>query len=198
MNGRPDSTAPAPWSARVTATVVRAVLFAGLWWALSRGDAGYLGYGVAVVAAATALSLAVAPPARRPAPRTWPARFARSLMLAGWFLGKSFAGGIDVALRALRPTADIDPYVETVPVTLPAGAPRELASLMINLMPGTVIQDATAGAIELHVLSPDLDAAGQWAELERRVAGAFGVDRVAGAFGVDWGGGAFGVDRDGG
>lgn len=98
-----------------------------------------------------------------------------------WFAWQSARGGVDVALWALRRTPDIDPEVLVVPVELPQGHARQLAQLMMNLMPGTLIQGekqlttpthtqhtdttdsaAAAGAwpvVVLHSISADLDAA---------------------------------------
>lgn len=65
--------------------------------------------------------------------------------------------------------------------------------LLMNLMPGTMVQRAVAvdkdgrlldadcpgtvaTGVELHTLSEDLAPARQWAELEQRVAAAYGVE----------------------
>lgn len=106
------------------------------------------------------------------------------ILLAGWFLGQSAAGGVDVARRALGRRPDIEPAVVRAPVDLPEGHARQLAMLLMNLMPGSMIQrapgstghDAAASAggdqVELHTLSVSLDPAGQWSRLQRRVAQA--------------------------
>ncbi len=172
MAGRDTGSAK---GALVTAALVRGLSFAAIWALLTRADSSYLGYGLALVPLATALSLAVSPPRMAPAPRTWLPRAGGFVMLIGWFLGQTLIGGVDVAKRALARPTDIAPYTETLPVRLPAGPARELAEAMINLMPGTVIQNAGEGHIDLHVLSTDLDAPGQWAALEDRVAAATGV-----------------------
>ncbi|MFD5867856.1 Na+/H+ antiporter subunit E [Corynebacterium sp. NPDC060344] len=159
----------------VAAALLRGLAFATVWALLTRADSSYVVYGLVLVPLATALSLAVSPPRMVPAPRTWVPRAGRGIVLIGWFLGQTFLGGVDVAKRALAPEPDIEPHVERLPVRLPAGPARELAEAMINLMPGTVIQGTGDDHVDLHVLSPDLDAAGQWAALEDRVAAAAGV-----------------------
>ncbi|PMC62707.1 hypothetical protein CJ204_04235 [Corynebacterium xerosis] len=172
-----ESKAPgaAGKSACVAAAFLRGLVFAVTWALLTRADGSYLGYGLVLVPLATALSLAVSRPRMAPAPRTWLRRAGRFLLLLGWFAGQTFSGGVDVAARALRRPADIDPYIATLPARLPPGPARELAEAMINLMPGTVIEAGDEDSVDLHVLSPDLDAAAQWAELEDRVAAAAGI-----------------------
>ncbi|WP_295624038.1 Na+/H+ antiporter subunit E [uncultured Corynebacterium sp.] len=157
------------------AAILRGLVFAVTWALLTRADASYLGYGLVLVPSATALSLAVSRPRMAPAPRTWLPRAGRFLLLLGWFAGQAFSGGVDVATRALRGPADIDPYVATLPARLRPGPARELAEAMINLMPGTVVEASDEDSVDLHVLGSDLDAAAQWAELENRVAAAAGI-----------------------
>lgn len=123
----------------------------------------------------------VAPAVGAPALASWPRRCWNTVLLMLWFAWQSARGGVDVALRALRRTPDIDPEVLVVPVELPQGHARQLAQLMMNLMPGTLIQAekqlttpthtqhtdttdsaAAAGAwpvVVLHSISADLDAA---------------------------------------
>lgn len=169
--------------------VVRAILLAVGWIALAGWEADYALYGVISVGAATALSLALLPPGRvRVAASLRPRRAAAVLRLIGWFLGQAFVGGADVARRAVRRRPDIDPAVVPAPFTLPPGPGRETAMLLMNLMPGTMVQriitadgretaDAgrTAAGVELHTLSEELAPARQWSQLQRRVAAAFGV-----------------------
>lgn len=171
----------------VTALVLRATVLGVVWVSFAGWDLAYLGYGVVSVAAATALSLALLPPSQ-PDIRRWPRRVWHSLVLAGWFLGKSVSGGVDVAIRALKPTPDITPAVVTVPVAVPPGPARQLALLLMNLMPGTMVQQvvddsdlpadspgARVTAAKLHTLSRSLAPEQQWQQLERKVAAAYGV-----------------------
>ncbi|EEW50683.1 hypothetical protein HMPREF0290_0771 [Corynebacterium efficiens YS-314] len=176
----------------VAGIVVRVVLFALVWVALAGWDPGYATYGIVSIIAATALSVVLIPPGRADI-RAWPRRGWALLRLVGWFLRQAIVGGVDVALRAVRRTPDIDTAVVVVPFTLPPGPGRETAMLLMNLMPGTMVQQAVAvdkdgrltdadcpGAVatgvELHTLSEDLAPARQWAELERRVAATYGVE----------------------
>ncbi|WP_300345043.1 Na+/H+ antiporter subunit E [Nesterenkonia sp.] len=182
--------------------VLRGVPLGLLWVALAGWNADYALYGVVSAAAAAGLSLVLLPPQRLPQLRRWPRRVWNGLMLAGWFAGQSAQGGVDVAVRALRRTPDIEPVTVRAPVVVAEGPARELAMLMMNLMPGSMIQrgpfpaGSTRGAgavspsrtgvsaqdphqrrpqelVELHTLSPELDPAVQWRQLQQRTAAAF-------------------------
>ncbi|MGJ9372374.1 Na+/H+ antiporter subunit E [Nesterenkonia sp. CF4.4] len=179
-------------SAFVLAAVLRAVVLGLLWWALSGGGADYVTYGVVSVTLATALSLVLLPPSSRSSPGAWPRRLGSSMTLLGWFLGQSVIGGVDVARRVLSRPVDINPGVVVAPIALEPGHARQLALVMMNLMPGSMVQQVvtvdgepadntaegpvlTPAAVQLHTLSPQLDPADQWARLQRRVGAAFGV-----------------------
>lgn len=185
----------------IVSVVLRTVALALVWGALAGWSAEYALYGVISVVSATAFSLLLVPPARGVVGRAgftlhrWPQRCWYAVVLMLWFVKQSVRGGVDVALRALRREPDIDPLVVVAAVELPAGHARQLAMLMMNLMPGSLIQrdmpekhlpDAKAadpaqttdpgwGSVELHTIAAELDPAAQWAELQVRVGRVFGV-----------------------
>ncbi|GAA1164164.1 Na+/H+ antiporter subunit E [Nesterenkonia sandarakina] len=176
----------------VVAGVLRALLLGLLWWALSGGGADYVIYGVISVALATALSLVLLPPSSARSPREWPRRWGAIVVLLGWFLGQSVIGGLDVARRALSRPIDVEPCVVVAPFELEPGQARQLALALMNLMPGSMVQQvidaegepadhtaegpvSTPVAVQLHTLSAQLDPASQWARLQRRVGAAFGL-----------------------
>lgn len=159
--------------------MIRALFFALLWVLLAGWDADYLVYGVVSVAAATALSHVLVPRSRLRLHLVGTAR------LVGWFLQQTVVGGVDVARRAVARTPDIAPAVVETPVWLPEGPARQTALLLMNLMPGSMVQRERAGDhVELHTLSATLEPAQQFDDLQRRVAAAFSLpDRAADAAG---------------
>lgn len=167
--------------------LTRAGLLGLLWMSLAGWSADYAVYGVISVVIATAFSVALLPP--RPArPRTWVGRTLALLTLAAWFVWQSVRGGVDVAIRAIRPSIDIDPRVVTATLDLPEGSVRQVALILMNLMPGSMVQrlidsagntahaptDSPSG-VELHTLSLSLEPANQWRELQRLVGRAAGT-----------------------
>lgn len=163
------------------AGVLRAALLGVVWVLLAGWSADYAAYGVVSVAAGVLLSLVLLPPSSAPAPLGWPARVWGGVLLVGWFVGQSARGGVDVAVRAVRRVPDVDPVVVRAGVVLPEGGAREVALLLMNLMPGSMIQRGPSFTgdreeqIELHSLSASLRPAEQWLALQRRVARAAGV-----------------------
>lgn len=142
----------------LTAIVLRALLSTVAWVSLSGWDADYAAYGLLSVGAATAVSLALLPPAREGV---------RGLAARAW--------------RAVRRTPDIAPAVVSAPFLLPAGPGRNMAMLLMNLMPGTMVQRAGSDGVQLHTLALELRPVEQWEQLQRRVARAYGVSPTPGA-----------------
>lgn len=160
----------------IVSIVLRMLVFGLIWLALSDASPDYLSYGVVSTAAATALSLAIMPPAT-PRIRRWLARVWGTIRLAAWFLQQSVIGGVDVARRALKPQVDIAPEVVDVDVELPEGSGREVCYLLMNLLPGSMVQrvrDSEDQKIaEIHTLSLTLNPEQQWQRLQLRVQQAF-------------------------
>lgn len=161
---------------------LRFVALGLVWLALSGADPANLVYGVIAAAAATALSLALLPPAD-PSVRHWPARLWGTIVLVAWFLQQSVIGGVDVARRAVWPTIDIAPAVVDVDVTLPEGPAQQLSLLLMNLLPGSMVQHVKdidgKPVAEIHTLSMDLKPKVQWETLQRRVQLAFQTTNAA-------------------
>jgi len=129
----------------------RAVLLALVWLALTAGDPKGLVIGVLAVAAATALSLRLLPPAG-------PVRLWRlGLMLPG-FLWRSVLGGVDVVWRACHPLMPLRPGWILLPTGLTGGGRAALGG-ELSLMPGTLVAGSRDGALLVHVLDRDQDLA---------------------------------------
>lgn len=161
--------------------VLRFLVFASIWLALSKADPANLAYGGMSVALVTGLSLMLLPP-KAPTFRHWPARVWGTVLLVGWFFQQSVIGGVDVARRAMTRPVDVEPTVVNVAVALPEGAPQQLCFLLMNLLPGSMVQhvkrvDGHTFA-EIHTLSIDLGPKEQWLKLQYRVAQAFQTGEV--------------------
>ncbi|TLP79850.1 Na+/H+ antiporter subunit E [Nesterenkonia sphaerica] len=174
----------------VVAASSRAAVLAGVWLGFTAASPDYAVYGLFSVASCTALSLWLLPPRGPVRVRRWPRRLWFSAVLGLWFGGQSVRGGVDVARRALRRPVRIDPAVVTAPIDLPEGHARQVAMVLMNLMPGSMIQRTTDRdgvtaqvtadrhtaepvMVELHTLAAELDPARQWRQLQHRVRCAF-------------------------
>lgn len=160
----------------LTALIGRAVAYGLLWLVLAGPTRWY--YGVMVVAAALALSWWLTPPRAegRPPLRLLPRRAVATVRLTGWFLWRSLIGGWDVARRVVRRQLPIDPTLQTMPLLLPAGGIREVAALIVGLLPGSVVVSIGEDDVLMHVLATDLGTEEQWAMLQRLLADAAGVE----------------------
>lgn len=162
-------------------TLLRGMVFGVVWVALSGASSDTLVYGIVAVIAATALSLGLMPPGQ-PQPKLWFARSWGTIVLAAWFLQQSLRGGLDVARRALTRRVDIAPEVVDVDVELPEGPGREVCYLLMNLLPGSMVQRVKTTeqhtVAEIHTLSTDLKPQDQWTRLQDRVQQAFQIQRL--------------------
>ncbi len=99
----------------IASALVRLGTVAVLWLAATELAASALGYGLVAVPVVAAMTYVLVPRRRRGGRTPGAAgRRVRGILiileLAGWILGRSVVGGIDVAQRAVRlPRTDIDP-----------------------------------------------------------------------------------------
>lgn len=162
-------------TARVIAmsTVRRLILFAGLWVLLTEGNLGTWYYAVVLVPLAVATSLVLLPPRRRA--RQVAHRALATLGLAGWFLARSFIGGLDVARRAVLPGGEVEPDYVRCPMRLPRGAGQIAVANVMNLMPGSLAVSLSDDEMTVHVLDPSIPAARTVQHIEDRIAKVAGL-----------------------
>lgn len=157
----------------------RAVVFAGVWWVIAEADAeGWL-FGVPFVLLATAASLKLTPY------HAWLIRPLGALRYTWFFIQQSVAGGIDVALRAVRPSLPLDPEVLRYDLRLEPEHARVLMADTISLLPGTLSSGIEGDTLTMHVLDCSLPVAESIRAVEDRVAGVFGLELCASGGNVD-------------
>jgi multicomponent Na+:H+ antiporter subunit E len=87
-----------------------------------------------------------------------------------YFLRKSVYGGIDVALRTLRPVVNLDPGIVEYDARLVTGTALVFVSGTISLLPGTLSVSLQKNRIRVHVLDVSAPIESELQELERLVA----------------------------
>jgi multicomponent Na+:H+ antiporter subunit E len=156
----------------------RGLTLAIVWWAVSEGETSGWYYGAVVVVLATALSLRLRPPADgAPPPRRLVARAGALASLAGWFVVRSFAGGVDVSRRALSRSGDLEPGLVRCDLAIPPGQARTVVVGMVSLLPGTLSAELDGDVLQVHALDVRTDVREQVAELEDRVGRVSGWAR---------------------
>jgi multicomponent Na+:H+ antiporter subunit E len=95
------------------------------------------------------------------------------LPFSWFFLRKSVYGGIDVALRTLRPVVDVNPGVVEYEALLVRGRALVFVSGIISLLPGTLSVSLEGNYLRVHVLDLSAPIETELRELEGLVAGLF-------------------------
>jgi multicomponent Na+:H+ antiporter subunit E len=133
-------------SLNMTVSVVRFILFLGVW--LMIADWKIEDFPIGFVASALALwiSLSLLPPTTiRP-------RLIPLAKLNLRFLSCSIIAGVDVARRALLPRLDLHPGFVAVPFALPPGVARNVFLIYSSLQPGTLPTSAEGEMLQMHGL----------------------------------------------
>jgi multicomponent Na+:H+ antiporter subunit E len=147
----------------------RLLVFSGLWVILVDLDLRSPFIAGVVILAAAATSLALSPPTRR----RWRVRGA--LRFIPYFVRVSLAGGVDVALRALRPSLPIAPDLMRVRLRLDGqSAAATFLIDVLSLLPGTLCAEVNEQELTIHVIDRERTDQAQLRELEERVAAIFG------------------------
>jgi multicomponent Na+:H+ antiporter subunit E len=159
---------------RLLGLLGRFALFWAIWWLLTDGRTDGLVLGAAFAAVAAAMPLVIAEPRDAGRSRALLPTVLRGLLLLPFFLWQSLYGGVDVALRALRPRMPLAPAVLDYRLRLPPGpAPVMMASL-VSLMPGT-LAIVSGARLKVHVLDATREYQDELELLEAQVAWVFGV-----------------------
>ncbi len=148
------------WAGRA---VSRIVLLGVLWWVLTGQAAPLSLLGVLGVALAALLSFHLAPSP------VWTWTFVPWLRFFQFFLWQSFLGGLDVALRALRPGPAVEPLVIEYALQVRGDEARIFFLLVVSLLPGTAAVDLRGEVAFIHVLDRSLLRKELLKDLENRV-----------------------------
>lgn len=148
----------------------RIVVFVVLWWVLSEGDASSWLFGVPFVVFASAASLKLTPK------RDWRLQPLSAVRFAWFFATQSVVGGVDVALRALRPSMPLEPAFVEYPVRLPGQAARVLLANTVSLLPGTLSSGLEGDTLIMHVLDHTQPIVAEVARVEEHIAATMGLE----------------------
>lgn len=147
--------------------ITRTLMIGLLWWVLTEGDLaisilGLVGVGVAVV-----VSFWLLPN------KTWAIRPFAVIRFLPFFIWQSLLGGLDVALRAMRPGVNINPIVIRHSLSLKSEAAQVLFIWVISLLPGTAGVDLHESQARIHVLDETFADSATFRQLEHKIACLF-------------------------
>jgi multicomponent Na+:H+ antiporter subunit E len=143
----------------------RALGSAGLWIVLTEGDVR------SPLLAVLAILAGVATAAHTGVGSGWHIRFRGLPRFIGFFLRASFVGGVDVALRAFRSRAALDPALVRHALQLPPNSPAQaLFTAVANLLPGTVCAAIDGPHVTIHVIDQRMDWRAVLDRLEQRIS----------------------------
>lgn len=163
------NAAPFHWRGRLSSLALRAALAAALWWVLVEGRSEAWLFGAPLV-----LGVALASLALRGAQSTR-LRARPALGSLAWFLHRSLAAGLDVALRALKPRMPLAPGFIAIHTRLREPAARVLLANSLSLLPGTLSAELHGAELTLHVLDCAAPVEHDVHEIEERIAALLGV-----------------------
>ncbi|MDO8847759.1 MAG: Na+/H+ antiporter subunit E [Coriobacteriia bacterium] len=166
----PGSTTPPSVPRRLRRTASRTALLALVWVVITEADPHALAVGIPIVLAGSALSLTLSPDSLTPIRPSGALRFVR------FFALQSALGGIDVSMRALRPSMPLDPAIIRYPLRITGTWPRVFLANTISMLPGTLSSRLDDDTLEVHVLDCSRPVVQELAEVECRVADLFGSD----------------------
>ncbi len=145
-------------------------MFAVVWWVVAEGAPDGWAFGVPFVALATLTSMSLTPA------RTWRLRPLGVLRYAWFFVQQSLLGGIDVAIRAIRPSMPLDPSFVRYRMRLRPEHARVLFADTVSLLPGTLSAGFEADWLTMHVIDCRLSVEQSLCDVEQRVADLFALD----------------------
>ncbi len=150
--------------------VLRILLFALIWWALTDGEAESWRVGLPTVFISVFVSMLLT---NHP-PNRW--KVLSIVRFMGFFASASVRGGIDVARRAFHPRMPLKPDWVNYPLKLKHPSARLLLANTISLLPGTLSADLQDNQIKVHVLDSDQPILTELQALESAIGALFRAD----------------------
>lgn len=97
------------------------------------------------------------------------------LRFTPFFIQHSVSGGLDVALRAIRPQLNINPDIIEFKPRLTPGIQEYIMLITVNLLPGTLCTSLQDGNLQIHVIDKSIDYLSELKSIEARVADIFSL-----------------------
>lgn len=91
-----------------------------------------------------------------------------------FFAQQSLLGGIDVALRTIRPACRLSPRLITYTFQMSNEIARAFFANVVSMLPGTLSVDMIADGVQIHLLDENLSNVENLQRLESKVAALFG------------------------
>lgn|GEM_PF-185179 len=157
-------------TSRVRRFLGHVVLYLLIWLVITGGDLSSLFFGVpfSIMAAVVSTSMS-----RQDALRLSPLGIARFLL---YFMKNSLVGGVDVALRAIRPSMPLNPGFINFEFRLPCDFSRALLCDTVSLLPGTLSAGFVRDSVYLHVLDVSQPVEKETRKIEQLIANALCID----------------------
>ena len=150
------------WTTEATSFALRFVAFFAAWWIMAEGRLSEYTLPFVFILIATASSRGLCPP------RVWRWNALAVVRFIPWFLWNSFLGGLDVALRAFRPSMPLKPEIVDLDVEV-SEKPGLLMAWVVSLLPGTACIYLEGKKMRIHVLDTRKSTMDKTRDLERRL-----------------------------
>ncbi|MBF0335966.1 MAG: Na+/H+ antiporter subunit E [Alphaproteobacteria bacterium] len=139
---------------------MRLLAFACLWIVLTEGDVSSAFLAIGAVASAV-----IADALLNRGRGVGPLSALRAIRVLGRIPLDSVKAGIDVAIRALRPSLPIRPGLVRVPIDVVDPAVRVATAYLTTVLPGTVCVAVEPGGLRLHLIDRRRDVGAQVAQV---------------------------------
>ncbi|WP_162924597.1 Na+/H+ antiporter subunit E [Rubrobacter indicoceani] len=148
-----------------------AVLLSALWLMLTGGSTSNWYIGVLAVVAGAALGVYLGRGGSG-----WSLKVGGALRFAPFFLLRSLSGGLDVAVRAVRPSLPLELEMVEFEFSIENHPARIFMVCVLGLLPGTLGARLEGDRLHIHSLVGGESALEGAVELESKVADLFGLD----------------------